>query len=141
MKRQNFCILILFSLCLIICLTACNTSKMQAYYLDKTNYIKATGIVNHVSYNEDHTSLYLGFSDLIPNFEDDSFKIVGNNLPIVQEKGIDEKIKLGDKVDFISAPKYFGDGYVMPIVEISVNGEVLLSFEDGYANLLSWLNE
>ena len=112
---------------------------MRDYYSQKNNYINAIGIVSHISYNEDKTALYLGFSDLTPQFDDNSFKIVGDNLPIVQEKGIDEKIKIGDQVDFITAPRYFGDGYVMPIVEISVNEEELLGFEEGFTNLLKWL--
>lgn len=126
-------------LCLIIFSTSCTTTKMRDYYSQKNNYINATGIVSHISYNEDKTALYLGFSDLTPQFDDNSFKIVGDNLPIVQEKGIDEKIKIGDQVDFITAPRYFGDGYVMPIVEISVNEEELLGFEEGFTNLLKWL--
>lgn len=126
-------------LCFIIFSTSCTTTKMQDYYSQKNNYINATGIVSHISYNEDKTALYLGFSDLTPQFDDNSFKIVGDNLPIVQEKGIDEKIKIGDQVDFITAPRYFGDGYVMPIVEISVNEEELLGFEEGFTNLLKWL--
>ena len=126
-------------LCLIIFSTSCTTTKMRDYYSQKNNYINATGIVSHISYNEDKTALYLGFSDLTPQFDDNSFKIVGDNLPIVQEKGIDEKIKIGDQVDFITAPRYFGDGYVMPIVEISVNEEELLDFEEGFTNLLKWL--
>lgn len=126
-------------LCFIIFSTSCKTTKMQDYYSQKNNYINATGIVSHISYNEDKTALYLGFSDLTPQFDDNSFKIVGDNLPIIQEKGIDEKIKIGDQVDFITAPRYFGDGYVMPIVEISVNEEELLGFEEGFTNLLKWL--
>lgn len=126
-------------LCLIIFSTSCTTTKTRDYYSQKNNYINATGIVSHISYNEDKTALYLGFSDLTPQFDDNSFKIVGDNLPIVQEKGIDEKIKIGDQVDFITAPRYFGDGYVMPIVEISVNEEELLGFEEGFTNLLKWL--
>lgn len=126
-------------LCLIIFSTSCTTTKMRDYYSQKNNYINAIGIVSHISYNEDKTALYLGFSDLTPQFDDNSFKIVGDNLPIVQEKGIDEKIKIEDQVDFITAPRYFGDGYVMPIVEISVNEEELLGFEEGFTNLLKWL--
>jgi hypothetical protein len=126
-------------LCLIIFSTSCTTTKMRDYYSQKNNYINAIGIVSHISYNEDKTALYLGFSDLTPQFDDNSFKIVGDNLPIVQKKGIDEKIKIGDQVDFITAPRYFGDGYVMPIVEISVNEEELLGFEEGFTNLLKWL--
>ena len=28
----------------------------------------------------------------------------------------DDMIKVGDQIEFVTAPKYFGDGYVMPIV-------------------------
>lgn len=57
----------------------------------------------------------------------------------MQKNNIDEQIKIGDTIQFVTAPKYFGDGYVMPIVAISVDGEVLLEFEEGYANFLKWL--
>ncbi len=134
-------VLAIFLLCLLVCLTSCTAGKTKNYYSQKSNYVNATGIVTHISYNEDRSALYLGFSDLNPQFDDNSFKIVGDNLPIVQHNGIDEKIKIGDQVHFITAAKYFGDGYVMPIVEISVNEEELLSFDEGFANLLKWLDE
>ena len=132
--------LLLCLLCLLIFLTSCTAGKMKDYYAQKSNYVNATGIVTHVSYNEDRSALYFGFSDLNPQFDDNSFKIVGDNLSIVQQNGIDEKIEIGDQVNFITAARYFGDGYVMPIVEISVNEEELLSFEDGFSNLLKWID-
>lgn len=128
-------------LCLLVFSTSCTARKMKDYYSQKSNYVNATGIVTHISYNEDRLALYLGFSDLNPQFDDNSFKIVGDNLPIVQQHGIDEKIEIGDQVDFITASRYFGDGYVMPIVEISINEEELLSFEEGVPNLLKWLDD
>ncbi|HIV47949.1 MAG TPA: hypothetical protein H9749_09110, partial [Candidatus Acutalibacter stercorigallinarum] len=70
-----------------------------------------------------------------------AFKIVGDNVQIVLENGISEKIKLGDTVEFVTAPRYFGDGYVMPIVAISVDGEQLLDYEEGYANFMEWLEK
>lgn len=128
-------------LCLLVVSTSCIAQKMKEYYSEKSNYVNATGIVTHISYNEDKSALYLGFSDLNPQFDDNSFKIVGDNLPIVLQNGIDQKIKIGGRVDFITAARYFGDGYVMPIVEISVDEEELLSFEEGFDNLLKWLDE
>lgn len=126
-------------LCIVVLSTSCTAAKMRDYYSQKNNYIRAAGIVTHISYNEDGTVLYLGFSDLTPQFDDNSFKIVGDSLQAAKEKGIDEKIKIGCPVEFITAPRYFGDGYVMPIVGISVNEEELLEFEEGVDNLLKWL--
>lgn len=128
-------------LCLLVFSTSCTARKMKDYYSQKSNYVNATGIVTHISYNEDRSALYFGFSDLNPQFDDNSFKIVGDNLLIVQQNGIDRIIEVGDQVDFITADRYFGDGYVMPIVEISVNEEKLLDFEDGFANFLKWLDD
>ena len=142
MKGKPICKLLaaLLVLCLwVTLLSACDRKKMLDYYSEKENYVDATGTVVHIKYNEDETALYLGFSDLSYNFDDTCFKIVGENLRIVREKGIDNKLKLGDQIKFTSAPRYFGDGYVMPIVAIHVNGECLLDFEAGYTNLLDWL--
>lgn len=122
-----------------ITLVSCNNYK--SYYSDKSNYVTASGVIDHLKYNDDHSALYIGFSDLDYNFDDTCFKIVGGNLSIVQENGIDDKIKIGDKITFVTAPEYFGDGYVMPIVSITVGDEELLGFEQGYDNLLEWLNK
>ena len=128
-----------FLLCLLLFSSSCTERKMKEYYAQESNYISAKGIVTHIAYNEDRSALYFGFSDLEPKFDDDSFKIVGDNLPIVQQNGIDEKISIGDEVTFITAPRYFGDGYVMPLVAISINGEELLGFDQGFVNFLRWL--
>ena len=132
---------VLLVLCLwVTLLSACDRKKMLAYYTEKENYVSATGIVSHIKYSEDHSTLYLAFDDLSYPFDDNCFKVVGDNLQIIQENGIDSKCTLGQEVTFISAPRYFGDGYVMPIVAIYIDEECLLDFEVGYANLLDWLN-
>ena len=139
--RQNLLnrFLMLFLLTGILVLSACDSAKIKEYYKQKDNFINATGTIIHIAYSKDNTELYLGFSDLTPTFDDIDFKIVGDNLSIVQKNNIDEKIKIGDTIEFITAPRYFGDGYVMPMVAVSVNGEELLEFEEGYANFLKWL--
>ena len=113
---------------------------MYNYYSQKSHYVEASGVVSYISYNEDGSALYIGFSEVEPRFSDVTFKIVGNNLSVVQQNSIDSKLAIGKTILFTSAPKYFGDGYVMPIVAISVDGEELLSFDVGYTNLLQWLN-
>ena len=135
----------LFSLILSVffliqsCIDASYLKREIPYYTDKSNYVTAEGIVSHIVYNDRNTRLYLSFHELTVKFSDVNFKIVGKNFTIVKENGIDEKISVGTRVSFISAPRFFGDGYCMPIVQLSINGEELLNFEDGYANLLEWL--
>lgn len=138
-KIVDNAMIIIMIMLIIIFLSACNSIKKQEYYSNKENYVNATGIITHIAYDEDNTVLYLDFSELTPSFDDTCFKIVGDNLLIAKNNGIDQKIKVGDQIEFISAPKYFGDGYVMPIVAITINGENILGFEEGYTNFLKWL--
>lgn len=125
--------------CIMILTTACQSTQMLSYYSEKGNYISATGIITYVSDNEKLSSLYISFSELTPSFDDICFKICGNNYQIVIERGIKDIIQVGDYVEFVTAPKYFGDGYIMPIVSLTVDGQTLLEVNEGIPNLLKWL--
>ncbi len=141
MKKKGYqVVLSILLISHLFLMSACDSPEMMGYYLQKDHYIEATGTIIHIKYNENQDELYLGFSDLEPTFDDVDFKIVGDNLSVVQQNGIDEKIELGTSVEFITAPRYFGDGYVMPIVGLTVDGEELLSFDEGYENFMDWLN-
>lgn len=129
--------------CLIVLsglLTSCLSIRYRIYYPVKDNYIEVSGVVIYMEYSDDHTVLYIAFSDMNRKLDDRSFEIVGENLRIVEKNGIVDKIKIGDRVTFVTAPKYFGDGYVMPIVAISANGESLLDFDEGFKNFMDYLN-
>lgn len=70
---------------------------------------------------------------------DNCFKVVGNNLKSLQKELGDDMIKVGDQIEFVTAPKYFGDGYVMPIVAMKRDSVELLSYDDGVRELIVWL--
>lgn len=129
------------AVCIVsVFLCSCGSAAKIQYYSQKENYIDVVGTVSSIQYTADLSGLYIEFSELSPTLDDVCFKIVGKNLQIVQANGIDDKIKVGDQVQFTTAPKYFGNGYVMPIVAIAFNGESLLDFAEGYENLLDWLS-
>ena len=135
-------IMIITTTCiLLVLLCSCNSSEIIEYYSQKENYISVTGTVSNIKYNEDTTALYIDLSELSPVLDDTCFKIVEENLEIVKANKIDDKLKTGEQITFITAPKYFGDGYVMPIVSMSTSSGNLLDFEEGYKNLLDWLSE
>ena len=136
---QKKVILLTVILCFTLILSACDTTSQKIrYYSDRSNYMDATGIIERIVYEKDY--IYLQLTELTADdFDGNGFEIVGENLSIVKEKGIKQKIALGNQIEFVSAPKYFGDGHGLPIVEITVDGETLLEFEEGYANLLKWL--
>lgn len=141
-KSSSRKLIVIIAACiLLVSLCSCSSAKQSKYYSQRENYISVTGTVSHIKYNEDRTALYVAFSEMSPVLDDKNFKIVGENLKIAKANKIDDKLKVGEEITFITAPRYFGDGYVMPIVAISINGEVLLDFEVGYENLLDWLSK
>ena len=130
-------------LCLTLCLfvligTSCGISnKMVDYYLNRNNYIEVSGTITHIVFNEEKETLYLGFSELSKKLDDTSFKIVGDSYSIVVT--YKETIQIGKVATFVTAPKYFGDGYVMPIVSLTIDDNEILSYETGFSNFIDWL--
>ena len=144
MKKCSFqkVFMIISTVCfMLIFLCSCDSHKQIKYYSQKENYISVTGTVSSIKYNENSTVLYVDCTELSPVLDDTCFKIVGENLEILKTKKIDDKLTIGEQIAFITAPKYFGDGYIMPIVAIAICGESLLDFDEGYSNLLNWLSE
>jgi hypothetical protein len=141
MKKKAMCACIVLLLICSFLLCSCSVSNrvLIRYYSEKSNYVTASGVVSHIKDAPERDHLVFGFSELSPSMDDVSFNFVGANREIVLQRGILQKVQLGTTVSFMTAPHYFGDGYIMPIVEISVDGEELLSFEEGYENLLEWL--
>ena len=47
-------------------------------------------------------------------------------------------IENGDSITVIIAPRYFGDGYLYPIAGLSKDGKQVISFDEGYLNLMEY---
>lgn len=133
-------IIVLLALVLTFGLCSCKSMAMNEYYANRDNYVSASGTVDFLNYNEDSTTLYIGFSEVSPVFADTCFKITGDNLKIARKNGIDEKLTTGTSVTFVSAPKYYGDGYVFPMIAISIRNDCVLDADVGFNNYISELN-
>jgi hypothetical protein len=104
--------------------------------MDVNNYITEEAVVDTITYDKKLEYIGIRLSEISDAYQGERFIIEGENLDIVLANGILEKIEPNSVIEFTSAPAFFGNGYLMPIVQLSVNGETLLSFEEGYANLL-----
>ncbi len=124
---------------LFVACSSCASKSMQDYYSREENYIRATGTITHIFHDEENKVLYLEFCNLEPAMDDTCFKLVGDNYELLMSRGIRE-LEIGQQIEFVTAPKYFGDGYVMPLVEVTVNGKCYLGFLEGKENLLKWLD-
>ena len=123
-----------------ITFSSCEAKEMREYYSDKDNYVVATGTVTHIKYSNDG-ALYIGLSRVEGHAYNNTYKFVGKNMTIVRNNGIGNKLKIGDRIEFVTAPDSFWDGYTPYLVGITINGETLLEFEEGFVNLNKWLEE
>ncbi|MBQ3258117.1 MAG: hypothetical protein IJA67_12020 [Oscillospiraceae bacterium] len=124
---------------LLLALVGCGgvaKSVEKEYYMDINNYITEEAVVDTINYDKKLEYIGIRLSEISDVYQGERFIIEGENLDIVLANGILEKIEPNSVVEFTSAPAFFGNGYLMPIVQLSIDGETLLSFEEGYANLL-----
>ena len=135
----GICTTIVCILVIVFLFSSCEKKKMLDYYSRSENYITDSGTLTHIYDSEDF--LYLGFSGTKNFYESSTFEIVGENLNIVKRMGIDDKLEKGRIVEFITAPGCWGDDYVFPIVEITIDGETLLEFEEGFPNFLEYFKK
>lgn len=124
------------ALILLLSLSGCLSYRKKAYYSDRNNYITEEATVENIIYNEERNHVVLWLSDIDPQYQAKEFIFKGENAATVLENGILSKVKIGDTITFTSAPRFFGDGYFMPIVELYIGEEAILEFEIGYQNLL-----
>ena len=138
MKHLNKIVLCVLTVSLVFSLCACARNSMLTYYRDEQNYSDFSGELTFINFTSDD-ALYLGFDQITPKTSDTSFKLVGKNFEIANEYDLKELLVIGKTVQFVTAPEYFGDGYVMPIVGLTVDGTVILDKETGIKNWIDWL--
>ena len=125
------------SVVVIFSLIGCSKLHEKKYYSDMDNYITEEAIVDNIIYDEEQEYIVIWLSEIDEEYQCSEFIIEGKSIEIVLENEVVDKIKIGDKIKYTSAPKFFGNGDFMPIVEISIDGDEILSFEEGYENLIS----
>jgi len=112
---------------------------MYDYYSVESNFIKVHGIVEEINLQDGILYLNINFDDsTFPNDGDNTFKIIQSNQSILSENDFYDQVNVGDTIDFYSAPRIFGDGYVVPIICIEKDGAIYLPFATGLSNLLIW---
>ena len=131
MKKCIFLILIL-----IMSLSGCCASnqklanKMIEKYSDDKNYITLCGVVtesngNAIAIQCDQLATYIGYEDEICDYY------------IYSAQDLD--LCIGDQVIFTTVPFHFYNGQKLPIVELTIDGDILISFDDGKQNLIHWV--
>ena len=132
---KKFTILVIFLL--VTFLIGCTTSnqklakKMIEKYSDNQNYVTLTGEV--IEFNENNVIIkceelndYLSYEDELCDYYIYSGQFV--------------ELQVGEEIQFTTVPFHFYNGHKLPIVELKIDENTLLSFEEGKENLLDWVN-
>ena len=141
------CVLLSFSVLLIalFVLNSCNSliahQKKQElnYYSNPNVFERISGQICFINDNAEERSLYIGFYDVPEGYSDNTFVFQGKNYDLIINNGVKSKLNLEARIEIVTSPEYFGDGYVMPIVALSIDGDELLDFQTGYDNFIEGL--
>ena len=125
-------------LTLLVPFSGCYSVREQAYYGDRDNFITEEAIVDNIIYNEEKHYIVLWLSEIDPSYQACEFILRGDNVTLALENDILNNIKVGDRITYTSAPGFFGNGYFMPIVGLSIKGKEILNLEKGYQNLMDF---
>ena len=138
MKRKIILILVSLGLSVVILLLS-YTPREYFYYKDTSNYTELTGDIDSVKYYEDG-DVIVTFATLSEKLsvpvERLAFSFLLNKGNEEEMNAVRDVLQVGNAIAFITAPRYFGDGYNVPIVSISFNGKEIVTFDDGYSRLV-----
>ena len=148
MKKRIISVLILIGTCIIsIGLSACDSAcaafhtwfnaplrnKMIEYYSNDSNYINLDGVIVSID-----TSVW----GIDITTEDSGITAEGpvTFYVMIDPYALDE-MEVGDEISFVTAPMYFYNGHISPIVAVEKDGKTYVSFEDGKERYLQWIEK
>ena len=134
--RHNCVTLLCVLVVVISMLSGCKYHEKE-YYANFDHFITEEAVVEKINYNEEDKYIVLILGEIDETYQDNNFIIRSDNADIVLENGLLYTLQIGDVITFTSAPQIFGDGYMMPIVSLSVEGKELLNINIGYQNLMN----
>ena len=135
-KLRMKTVLIGLILTMLFSISGCYSAQMKAYYADMENFITGDATVKNITYYPEYNQITLWLYDTDPSYQSTTFGIKGNNVSVALENGILDKVKIGDTITVTSAPRYFYNGYDMPIIGLSIGDIEILNIETGHQNLM-----
>lgn len=136
--------LLYISLCFILTFSACGIYEQsyvvreKNYYKEKRNFVTVEAVFKGTEDNSrvNYLIIWTEKGQTTEIFSEWRFKFTEASSLRLKNASFLEEVVPGDTITFIAAPKYFGDGYLVPIVGISANGKTYLDFETGWRDLM-----
>lgn len=131
---KKFAILIIL---LIVFLMGCNSSnqklaeRMIEKYSNNQNYVTLTGEIIEINENNavikcEELNDYISYEDELCDYY------------IYSEEFVE--LQIGEIIQFTTVPFHFYNSHKLPIVELRIDEDTLLSFVEGKENLIGWVN-
>ena len=100
-------------------------------YSEVRNYVTMTGEVIEINKNNaiikcEELNDYISYEDDLRDYYIYSDQFV--------------ELQVGEEIQFTTVPFHFYNGHKLPIVELKIDVNTLLSFENGKENLIDWVN-
>ena len=116
------------------------TPKEFFYYRSDENYVTVDAEVEGSAYSSKNAT----FSVWFPSFSRElgvpperlTFRILAANLPEEMFSALEDALRPSSRIRFRTAPRYFGDGYLVPIVAVETDGQTVLPEDVGRAILM-----
>lgn len=129
---------IIVTFILVVLISGCKSQdqilseRMIEKYSNDANYVRFMGEV--VSFDEDAGTVIINSKELIEK------QVSANGIYKFCIYGENDNFTLNvdDEIEFLTVPFHFYNGHVLPIVEVVLNGNVLLEFEEGKEALIDW---
>ncbi len=136
MKKVFSCFLILVLLFLCASCGAPNF-RIRQYYQDESHFkeYKAT-VKGYYDYWGDSNLIHLYIGDTGGDFSSSSIYLIGENANAARKNQIWNVIRIDSEITFVTSEAIFYDGYMLPIVALSCQGEELLDYDQGRQNLI-----
>ena len=132
---KKLCVFLISVVCVLLFIS-CNfneplRNKMIDYYSKNTNYVVLSGEIvefnqNYVKIKCEELNNYISYEDEICDYYIYSKQLI--------------ELSIGAQITFTTGPFHFYNGHKLPIVELKLDGNTLLSFEEGKENLIDWVN-
>ena len=139
----------LFVISLIFILSGCNgyNQIMREHLRDENNY--HTVDATFVSYTESDDNLILyvktedktAFDASEKNNEKIALKVIGKNCDILIDFFRNKDIDQGDSITLRCSTWIYMDGYFYYVAEVKAEDKQYLSFEDGLANIIAYMED
>ena len=137
---KKVCSLFLIIVALISC-SSCGAPNfvIKKYYRDKSNFKEYTAIVEgYGDFWNESNMIYLDIGSSGGDLQTSSIYLFGENANIARKNQIWDVIRIGSEITFSASNAIFYDGYLIPMIALSCQGEVLLEFDQGQKNQIDW---